>query len=281
MRPQLLLSPRQPPSRLPPGRAPVVEAPAEVAPTPVVPDEAPAKRAPRPGPKQVAEPEPELEPEPVVVAEEPTEQVFNAPTTPAAPAARTAPRPGSPRPGNNPFAPSQGMGRRPAAQAGARARGRRRHSPTAAAGRPRRHASPQPGDDAEVAQHLRQRPSRRRRPGQEALLLAGAHPVVQARLPVAVVQGVEEQALPIAAALQVDSALRRQPVVVVQEARVAPAVVARPRVPSGVRVGPHAVVASPSVSVAKSSTTWKPPRLVACASARATARPFALRVERR
>ncbi len=93
--------------------APAAEAPAEVAPTPVVPDEAPAKRAPRPGPKQVAEPEPE--PEPVVVVEEPAEQVFNAPTAPASPAARTAPRPGSPRPGNNPFAPSQGMGRRPAA----------------------------------------------------------------------------------------------------------------------------------------------------------------------
>ncbi|WP_439936452.1 translation initiation factor IF-2 [Nocardia sp. N13] len=84
------------------------EAPAE-APAPAAVEEAApaAKPGPKPGPKAapVAEPEaPAAEPE--------------APAAPAAkapsPAPRPVGRPGAPRPGNNPFAPSQGMGSRPA-----------------------------------------------------------------------------------------------------------------------------------------------------------------------
>ncbi len=56
-----------------------------------------------------------------------------------------------------------------------------------------------------------------------------------------------------------------------------PASAAAPRVPSGGPVVPHAVDASPSGHVVKSSSRWKPRPLAACASARATARPFAWR----
>lgn len=87
------------------------EAPAEApAPAPVE-EAAPAvKPGPRPAPKApAAEPEaPAAEPE--------------APAAPAAKSASPAPRPvgrpGAPRPGNNPFAPSQGMGSRPAPRTG-------------------------------------------------------------------------------------------------------------------------------------------------------------------
>ncbi|HEX4686304.1 MAG TPA: translation initiation factor IF-2 [Nocardioides sp.] len=71
--------------------------------------------APKPGPKAAA-PAP-AEPEvPVVETEPPAEPEAPAAeaTTPAPPAPRPAARPGTPRPGNNPFASSQGMGRRPA-----------------------------------------------------------------------------------------------------------------------------------------------------------------------
>lgn len=46
------------------------------------------------------------------------------------------------------------------------------------------------------------------------------------------------------------------------------------KVPSVAPGAPRVVAASRSVSVGKSSTTWKPPRLVACVSARATAKLF-------
>jgi translation initiation factor IF-2 len=95
--------------------APATEAPA-----------APAKSAgPRPGPKPA--PAPTAEPEapaaaapaaPAPAPETPAAPAAAAPApaapTAPAPAPRTAPRPGAPRPGNNPFASSQGMGRKPA-----------------------------------------------------------------------------------------------------------------------------------------------------------------------
>lgn len=52
-----------------------------------------------------------------------------------------------------------------------------------------------------------------------------------------------------------------------------PVVADRPRVRSVAPVVPHVVDASRSVPSAKSSTTWKPPRLAASVFARATARP--------
>jgi translation initiation factor IF-2 len=78
--------------------------------------ESTAKPTPRPGPKAPAKAPAQAEPEPVVapvVEEASTEQ---SPGTPTSAGSRTGPRPGAPRPGNNPFAPSQGMGRRPAAR---------------------------------------------------------------------------------------------------------------------------------------------------------------------
>lgn len=111
-----------------PAPAEAPEAPAaEAAPAEVAPAEAPApaaKAAPKPGPK--AAPAAPAEPEaPAAAAPE-------APATPAAPAEgdgsaeapaastpgpRPGARPGAPRPGNNPFSSTQGMGRRPAARA--------------------------------------------------------------------------------------------------------------------------------------------------------------------
>jgi translation initiation factor IF-2 len=82
--------------------APAAQAPTAPA-APAVPADEPAASGPRPGPRPAARP---AEPEPEVV--------------PQAPAARDGgaarpggggPRPGAPRPGNNPFAPSQGMPR--------------------------------------------------------------------------------------------------------------------------------------------------------------------------
>jgi translation initiation factor IF-2 len=106
------------------------------APTPA-PAAAPAKPAgprpgPRPGPKApAAEPTPEpapvveTQPEPVVEskpeppAATPPAAAVETDGSPKPPAPRPVGRPGAPRPGNNPFASSQGMGRRPAPQPGA------------------------------------------------------------------------------------------------------------------------------------------------------------------
>jgi translation initiation factor IF-2 len=66
--------------------------------------------APKPGPRPAAETPAEPE---APAATEPEAPAAQAPT-PAPPTPRPAARPGTPRPGNNPFASSQGMGRRPA-----------------------------------------------------------------------------------------------------------------------------------------------------------------------
>ncbi len=102
------------PGPKPPAAPAATEAPAETpaeapAPAPVEEAAPAAKPGPKPGPKApAAEPKaPAAEPEPPA-----------APAAPAAKAPSPAPRPvgcpGAPRPGNNPFAPSQGMGSRPA-----------------------------------------------------------------------------------------------------------------------------------------------------------------------
>ncbi|MEO5852958.1 MAG: translation initiation factor IF-2 N-terminal domain-containing protein, partial [Nocardioides sp.] len=101
------------------------ESPAQAPAEPV----APAAKAtgPKPGPKAKPAPEPTPEPAPQAEGSPATEArspVTEAPVAPAAesgdagkggsPAPRPVGRPGAPRPGNNPFAPAQGMGRRPA-----------------------------------------------------------------------------------------------------------------------------------------------------------------------
>lgn len=67
----------------------------------------------------------------------------------------------------------------------------------------------------------------------------------------------------------------RQVVGVVQAVAVAPVHADPPRVPLVAQVALRVVVASPSGQSVKSSTTWKRRRLAACASARATVKPFA------
>jgi translation initiation factor IF-2 len=58
----------------------------------------------------------------------------------------TAPRPGAPRPGNNPFAPSQGMGQRPAAREGSPRPGNNPFAPSQGMPRPQsRPGGPRPG----------------------------------------------------------------------------------------------------------------------------------------
>jgi len=89
-----------------------VETVAEPVTETVAEPEAETTAAPKPGPRPAAEvpaePEaPTAEPE---IPEAPAAEA----ATPAPPTPRPAARPGTPRPGNNPFASSQGMGRRPA-----------------------------------------------------------------------------------------------------------------------------------------------------------------------
>ncbi|MGP6171361.1 translation initiation factor IF-2 [Microbacterium sp. A196] len=84
-------------------------------------------KAPTPGPKPGPKPAPEAKPveaapeaaTPAPAAEKPAPEAPAAPAAPAAEAASSAdtsaaPKPGAPRPGNNPFSTSQGMGQRPA-----------------------------------------------------------------------------------------------------------------------------------------------------------------------
>jgi len=61
----------------------------------------------------------------------------------------TGPRPGAPRPGNNPFAPSQGMGQRPAAREGSPRPGNNPFAPSQGMPRPQsRPGGPRPGGAA-------------------------------------------------------------------------------------------------------------------------------------
>ncbi|MGZ4742437.1 MAG: translation initiation factor IF-2 [Oryzihumus sp.] len=95
-------APAKPAAAAPAKPAPEVSAPA----APAKPVEAPAARtAPTPGPKPAAKPTPA--PEAPAAPAAPAAREGGAPT----PGPRPAPRPGAPRPGNNPFAPSQGMPR--------------------------------------------------------------------------------------------------------------------------------------------------------------------------
>lgn len=143
--------------------APVDEKPA--APKPAAKKAAPKPPAPAPAPvpepEVVAEPTPTPEPTPApVVEEQPPAAEPPAPEAPAAkapapapkapaPKAPTpAPRPvgkpgGTPRPGNNPFSSSQGMGRRPAAPTPERAPDGDARPPRPPAGRDG--APPRPG----------------------------------------------------------------------------------------------------------------------------------------
>ncbi len=104
------------------------EAPAPAAAEAAAPAEAPAAKAPAkravPGPAPVvpATPDPVATPEPVVqpeAAPAPVAEPTSEPEAPGgdpkagSPAPRPVGRPGAPRPGNNPFASAQGMGRRP------------------------------------------------------------------------------------------------------------------------------------------------------------------------
>ncbi|MEP7016709.1 MAG: translation initiation factor IF-2 [Actinomycetota bacterium] len=94
--------------------APIVEAPAAASVR--APDEAPARAAgPTPGPRAPARPAvaAPFASTPAAPAAAPAASPPEAPAARegGADAARPAPRPGAPRPGNNPFAPSQGMPR--------------------------------------------------------------------------------------------------------------------------------------------------------------------------
>lgn len=105
-----------------PAPAAAPEAPAAPAEKPAAPASTPG---PRPGPKPGPKPAPAAEPEapaaaapaaPEAPAAEAPAAAAPAPAAPKppSPAPRPSARPGAPRPGNNPFASSQGMGRRPA-----------------------------------------------------------------------------------------------------------------------------------------------------------------------
>ncbi len=107
--------------------APATEAPAPEATAPEAPaEEAPAetqaapKPGPKPGPAKKAAPEPPAdeppaEPEaPAAEASAPKPAAPKPGPKPPTPGPRPVGRGGAPRPGNNPFASSQGMGRRPA-----------------------------------------------------------------------------------------------------------------------------------------------------------------------
>ncbi|MCD6640693.1 MAG: translation initiation factor IF-2 [Nocardioides sp.] len=114
------------PAEAPAAEAPAVEAPAVQAPAAEAAPTSAAPSAPRPGPKPGPKAAPTAaEPvEPVAAPQPPAPAEPAAPAAPAASAGSAAPKPptpgprpvgkpGAPRPGNNPFAPSQGMGRGP------------------------------------------------------------------------------------------------------------------------------------------------------------------------
>ncbi len=96
----------------------VAEAEPEAVETPA----APAPEVEAPAAAEVVEAEkPEPPAEPPTESQPPASE--SGTETPKAPAPRPVGRPGAPRPGNNPFASSQGMGRRPAPRPGTEAAG--------------------------------------------------------------------------------------------------------------------------------------------------------------
>jgi len=105
------------------------EAPAAAAPAAPAPAKPAATPGPRPGPKPAPAATAESQAPEAPAAAAPAPAAPEAPAASAAPAAPKAPaprpvgRPGAPRPGNNPFAPSQGMGQRPAPRPGGGAPG--------------------------------------------------------------------------------------------------------------------------------------------------------------
>lgn len=122
----------KPAPKAPAPKAAEASAPAAAPETPAAPAETPAAPVsapgPRPGPKPGPKAAPAAEPEapaaeapaaPAAAPEAPEAPAAAAPAPaaapkPSTPAPRPSARPGAPRPGNNPFASSQGMGRRPA-----------------------------------------------------------------------------------------------------------------------------------------------------------------------
>ncbi len=123
--------------------------------------EAPAAKAapaPKPGPRPAAPersaPEPAQAEEATQEQAAPESPAASAPEAPAAsagtqrkpsPPPRPAPRPGTPRPGNNPFSSTQGMGRRPAPPAGGQSRpAAREGGPGRTSGQPGRSGMPRP-----------------------------------------------------------------------------------------------------------------------------------------
>ncbi|MGZ4599822.1 translation initiation factor IF-2 [Oryzihumus sp.] len=141
-------APAKPAAAAPAKPAPEVSAPA----APAKPVEAPAARtAPTPGPKPAAKPTPA--PEAPAAPAAPAAREGGAPT----PGPRPAPRPGAPRPGNNPFAPSQGMPRdgRSGGQRGGRDGGREGGG----------QGAPRPGNNPFASSQGMPRPQGGNRPG--------------------------------------------------------------------------------------------------------------------
>ncbi|MGZ4776944.1 MAG: translation initiation factor IF-2 [Oryzihumus sp.] len=141
-------APAKPAEAAPAKPAPEVSAPA----APAKPVEAPAARtAPTPGPKPAAKPTPA--PEAPAAPAAPAAREGGAPT----PGPRPAPRPGAPRPGNNPFAPSQGMPRdgRSGGQRGGRDGGREGGG----------QGAPRPGNNPFASSQGMPRPQGGNRPG--------------------------------------------------------------------------------------------------------------------
>jgi translation initiation factor IF-2 len=107
--------------------------------------QAPAPQAPAPAPAAPAAPAARAD---VQSSREDGQQGPGGSSSPR-PGARpggTAPRPGAPRPGNNPFAPSQGMGQRPAAREGSPRPGNNPFAPSQGMPRPQsRPGGPRPG----------------------------------------------------------------------------------------------------------------------------------------
>ena len=125
-------APKAPAQAAAPAEAPAVSNDVSVA-EPVAPA-AETTSAPKPGPRA---PAPAAEPEaPAAAVAEPEAPAAEESATPT-PAPRPAARPGAPRPGNNPFASSQGMGRQPApAPRESEEEDTRAPRPPAAGGRP-------------------------------------------------------------------------------------------------------------------------------------------------